>query len=327
MPRKSKEKRYIDAEELSLAEWLQLIERHEQDRDYVLIDYKFPLESHRKEYLSTVHNKSEFEIKYLLRHFLIEGGSLGADKWVLKSLSSNGKWLEIIGKLEFARRLINFSINTWEGNTWILDLLPSYPQLAIDSINGYISAHIQFLPDGRIDGLDDAVAVIRSKYLEVRHPREVLLDLRPRDFERLVSTLYSRMGYEVELTQSSRDGGYDVEARKSGDEGEENLLIECKRYENNVGVKEARSLNGVVESKRATRGLLITTAEFTRPARDFAKETRRLTLVGYTALNNLFNKYLGANWPQRIDFHVNELERSKRLKEMIASLNQGNAKG
>ena len=53
----------------------------------------------------------------------------------------------------------------WERVTWILDLLPDHLSKAVDALDAYFLAHIQFLPDGRMDGLEDAEAVIRQRYL------------------------------------------------------------------------------------------------------------------------------------------------------------------
>src|SRR2546427_6913331 len=107
-----------------------------------------------------------------------------------------------VERTEFAKRLISPGRQPWEGITWVLDLLPLFPQMAIDSISAYITAHCQFLPDGRWYGLEDAMSLIRARYFDLSHPREILLGLRPRDFEFLVAALYAGMGYEVAVTSA-----------------------------------------------------------------------------------------------------------------------------
>lgn len=221
--------------------------------------------------------------------------------------------VKVIENFEYGKRLLDSDRSTWEGNTWIIDLLPNYPQKAIDAINAYLTAHIQFIPDGRWDGLEDSIAIIRAKYLDFQHPRDILMELRPRDFEYLVASLFSRMKYEVTITKDSRDGGYDILANRKESGRAELIAIECKRYESNVGVKEVRALQGVVEFIRATKGMLVTTSSFTRPAIQFAEETGRLDLVDFKSLNKLLNKYLGSEWHANIDFHVANMQREKRV--------------
>jgi hypothetical protein len=50
------------------------------------------------------------------------------------------------------------------------------------------------------------------RYLAM-HP-EIMHELEPRQFEELIAELFSRMGYVVELTNRTRDGGKDICALK-----------------------------------------------------------------------------------------------------------------
>ena len=49
-------------------------------------------------------------------------------------------------------------------------------------------------------------------------------------------------------------------------------LIECKRYRENVGVSVARELHGVVQAERANKGIIVTTAGFSQPAKEFIEK-------------------------------------------------------
>jgi hypothetical protein len=101
--------------------------------------------------------------------------------------------------------------------------------------------------------------------IDVRH--EDLLMLSARQFEELVAELWSRLGYEVELTLPTRDGGRDVIAVRRS-EANLRFLIECKRYSppRKVGVAPVRSLYGVKTHENATKGILATTSSFTSEA-------------------------------------------------------------
>jgi len=190
----------------------------------------------------------------------------------------------------------------WEGITWVLDLLPEKAMEAIAVLETYYYTHAGLMPDGRTYGLFDAISIIRAKYLEHVHPREYLTNLKPREFEVLIENLYKAMGYSAKLTGKTRDGGKDIIAQKKHPGGVEKILIECKRYDGNIGVKFARELYGIVESEGVTKGVLITTAiSFTKPAREFAHKNHRIELIAYSELNRLLNRYLGQNWPVKLN--------------------------
>ena len=102
-----------------------------------------------------------------------------------------------------------------------------------------------------------ADALIRAIELE-RARRKSAVDLEamtPSEFEELVGHLYERMGFDVDLTQHSRDGGVDVYARRENEAGVEEIAVQCKHYSGAVGVAEARALLGVLDDqKRLARG-------------------------------------------------------------------------
>ena len=55
-----------------------------------------------------------------------------------------------------------------------------------------------------------------------------------RKFEELVAELFSGFGYEVELTQKTRDGGKDIIAICNRHEIKSKYLIECKRPDQEI---------------------------------------------------------------------------------------------
>lgn len=116
---------------------------------------------------------------------------------------------------------------------------------------------------------------------------DFLYQLPPRKFEELIARLFKDRGYEVSLTQATRDGGYDLIAKINDGLISTVLLAECKRYkkENKVGVEVVRGLYGVTESKRANQGLVITSSYFTRDARE--EQLRIGNRIGLRDFNNL----------------------------------------
>lgn len=219
---------------------------------------------------------------------------------------------------ESNRRLVAHAINEsspppWEGVTWILDLLPHWPGEALASLAAYQLAHAQQLPDGRYNGLSDAMAVIRAKWIGGSRPGKklaMIVALSPRDFEHLIESIYDAMGYVTELTPRGRDGGHDVVARRNaGPSRRETLLIECKRYNRPVGVETVRTFHGVVYENHVNKGVLVTSSTFTRGARDKAAQYPRLELVAGVELVALCDEYLGASFDLRIDSILNGSKR------------------
>jgi restriction system protein len=319
-----KKKRYIESANLSLSEWLKLLE--EPLRDAIFVDYQFPTQQHKDEYISSIDQRSEAEVVALIRHFLIHSSGLGIDSSIINALSSaereDPELYQRMIKTEFIRRLI-MSVGRrnpppWEGITWVIDLLPHFPKPALEGLKAYLNAHIQWLPDGRITGLSDAIALIRAKFIGVperlQDKADLLNSLYSRDFECIVERLYKAIGYDTELTPPRADGGKDFIARQSAPGRKEELRVECKRYSKSVGVGFARSLLGVVSSEKATKGVLVTSGGFTRVAREFARDNPRIELVSGTNLAVLLNEHLGPHWVAHLERLVAESLREKGEK-------------
>jgi restriction system protein len=301
-----KQDRYIESANLSLSEWLNLLEK--PPRDAIFVDYQFPTNQHKEEYISSIEQRSELEVVSLIRHFLISSSGLGIDKTIINALlSAKEENLELYQRMtqtEFIRRLIK-SVGRknpppWEGITWTLDLLPHFPKSALEGLKAYLKAHIQWLPDGRITGLSDTIALIRAKFIGVperlQDKADLLNSLDSREFECIVERLYKAIGYDTELTPPRADGGRDVIASQSAPGRKEELRVECKRYSKSVGVEFPRALLGVVSSEKATKGVLVTSGGFTRGAREFAKHNPRIELIPGTNLVVLLNEHLGPSW-------------------------------
>lgn len=292
------EKPIADAKELSLESWLKIILMPEEDRTQSLYpDYCFPSTEHRDLYLAKIKTRDPREVRNLIRAFLMKTGCLGGDfDGIMAGLQSN---LNTALKSERVRRAATGG-PVWEGITWVLDLLHR-PRMAVQVIQGYLAAHFWSLPDWRINGLFDAIRVIKAAYLEPLPPRDELLSVSPRDFEILVAHLFERMHFEVSVTQQTADGGFDVRLHRDATGTVESSVVECKRYRRNVPVKEIRALLGVVERDGLTRGLLVTTAGFTRAARSEASLSNRIELIDFPNLCSLLNAQFGHKWTEDID--------------------------
>ncbi|SDH79337.1 restriction system protein [Nonomuraea jiangxiensis] len=305
-----------------LDEW-RAIMRHEVAQpspDYVVI--AFPDDRIRDEYLLKVSDWPEMEIRRVLANMI--GESRGAnliDKLRIQTLKAMGPGtLHPDGSSEprefsdYERRLIlalagKGSEPVWPGLTWVLDLLPHFPRDAINALSAFLLAHAQTLPDLRIDGLSDAMTLIRYRYIiessVARNEKVALLhSLDPRDIELLASALYSEMGYEVHITDQQKDGGFDAVAKNE----QEIVYIECKNWVAKVDVATVRSFAGVVFSGEATRGVLISVSGFTDKGPMTAIEwvddpmrRSRIKLWSGEDFVQMLNEHLGVMWHSRVD--------------------------
>ena len=137
-----------------------------------------------------------------------------------------------------------------------------------------------------------------ADYDETHHgdapgPAVDLEAMQPDEFEDLVARLYKQMGYDVDLTQHSRDGGVDVYARRTNEAGIEEIAVQCKHYTRSgpIGPAEARALLGVVnDQKRLARGVLVTSGSFSTGCQEFA-DRNRIGLIDGERLRELLEHH------------------------------------
>lgn len=114
------------------------------------------------------------------------------------------------------------------------------------------------------------------------------------DFEHLIRELFENefksSGGDVKVTQASRDGGVDAIAFDPDPIRGGKIVIQAKRYTNTVGVSAVRDLYGTVMNEGATKGILVTTADYGPDAYEFAKG-KPLTLLSGSNLLHLLAKH------------------------------------
>ncbi|VTP98814.1 restriction endonuclease [Sphingobacterium daejeonense] len=114
------------------------------------------------------------------------------------------------------------------------------------------------------------------------------------DFEHLIRELFqkefSTNGGEVKVTRASRDGGVDAVAFDPDPIRGGKIVIQAKRYTNTVGVSAVRDLYGTVLNEGATKGILVSTADYGPDAYEFAKN-KPLTLLNGNNLLYLLEKH------------------------------------
>lgn len=129
---------------------------------------------------------------------------------------------------------------------------------------------------GGLFWLSSRERLLRQRRLSQASSSYRLLALMPDEMADMAAEMYRLRGYLV--TENKRpdleDGGVDFEISQHG----KTWLAQVKHWRQEVTVKEARELWGIVASEGAAGGILIGTSGFTNPAWEFA-EGKDLTLM------------------------------------------------
>jgi restriction system protein len=93
-----------------------------------------------------------------------------------------------------------------------------------------------------------------------------LYNIHWRDFEHLVAHILEKLGYKIELTRGSKDGGVDIFSRKTLDIGSILTIVQCKAIKegSKVGIDTVKTLYANANLYNASNGILATTGCFTR---------------------------------------------------------------
>jgi restriction system protein len=102
-----------------------------------------------------------------------------------------------------------------------------------------------------------------------------LYALSPAEFERYVAWLFRQKGYSVKVRGRSGDHGVDLELIRPG---RPKAIVQCKRYQKTVGPDVVRELFGTLVHERAVHAFLVTTADISDAARQWARY-KPITLI------------------------------------------------
>jgi len=126
-----------------------------------------------------------------------------------------------------------------------------------------------------------------------KQPRDVF-KLSPRQYEELIAELLRDMGYDVTLTQATRDGGKDILASIKTECGDVLCLVDAKKYreDRKIGVSMVRTLYGTLCDYQATSAMLVSTSTYSADARALQQKHRyQLSLRDYTDVAVWIQRY------------------------------------
>jgi hypothetical protein len=120
--------------------------------------------------------------------------------------------------------------------------------------------------------------------------------LRPRRFEELIADVYRHLGFQVELTQQTHDGGIDIMVLNNG---QLQQIVQCKRYaaSRKISVATVREILGVAVFARVSRAAIVATTSYSAFAAGFANAVNQqlsyiqIDLLDASALINSIGAY------------------------------------
>ncbi len=107
----------------------------------------------------------------------------------------------------------------------------------------------------------------RKYFAEIAHNKETLDNLSAEEFEQIILTAYSRLGYKAEATSSSGDKGIDGYLYKDGLK----IGLQCKKQAGKVTDPAMRNFLGSLVNAGCSSGIFATSSDFTYVAVETAK--------------------------------------------------------
>ena len=112
-----------------------------------------------------------------------------------------------------------------------------------------------------------------------------------------MAEIYSKLGYKVERTKPTKDGGKDIIIRKPEILGNFIYYVECKKCaaKRHIGVGMIRNLVGTVDADRVNGGILATTSFFSPDAKKFISENKygyQIQMHDYNMIRELLDKVI-----------------------------------
>jgi restriction system protein len=206
----------------------------------------------------------------------------------------------------------NFSLDPAD-LTRLANAVNGYPlalQLIASLVRTNDPGEIARLLAGNFYDLSDLVSAPSSEIIDIAKPviisasealvrnlqkrPEDLLRISPRNFEMVLAELLTDMGWEVELTKATRDGGKDILAYMNTSIGRLLCLVEAKKYrkDRKIGVDLVRTLYGTLCDYQANSAMMVTTSTFSPDAHEFQQRHQyQLSLRDYSDVVTWITKF------------------------------------
>ncbi|PEJ97077.1 restriction endonuclease [Bacillus wiedmannii] len=126
---------------------------------------------------------------------------------------------------------------------------------------------------------------IRTERIKRSATRSNLEVMDPREFEYFVADVFRSLGYKVQVTSGSNDGGKDIILYK----GNKMKFVEVKRYtKNSIGRPFIQKLHSAIVDADAVGGYFVTLSHFNKNARQYATN-KNIELIDGNSLIDMLN--------------------------------------
>jgi restriction system protein len=116
-----------------------------------------------------------------------------------------------------------------------------------------------------------------------------LRSLEPDQFQYFIWHLFDRIGFVIDKTPMSADGGVDGFATRNG----HRFALQIKRYKGAIGSPQLRDFFGAMQHAKVLGGIIITTSNFTVPAVAFADKKPIILVTGEMLIDLIESAPLG----------------------------------
>ena len=220
----------------------------------------------------------------------------------LSSLDSENTLRNLLGT-DFPAEIIQLAATVASGLPLALGLLAELIRTrAPHEINSLLRGELYDLNQQLILPEKELITEVKPRIMlanqalveNLRQQPDSMYQLQPRKFEELIAELLADLGYDVELTPATRDGGKDILAQMTTPHGDVLCLVEVKKHraDRPVGVELVRQLYGTLVDADATSAMLVTTSSFSSDARMFQQRHQfKLALKDYADIVRWIDGY------------------------------------
>lgn len=147
------------------------------------------------------------------------------------------------------------------------------------------------------------------------------LRLHPKRYEDVVAAVFKNGGHRVLTTSYSKDGGIDLFVFES--DSTSCTGVQVKRYKNKIGVEQIRSFAGALMVNDLTKGVFVTTSEYTAGSKVEAKVLSSRGLpIELVDSSQFYDKLkLIRNANEEID-HIKVYERFREHHEYLPTITE-----
>lgn len=209
-------------------------------------------------------NRADWALSYIANNKQIL--ELPESKQVLKKVDRG-----IYAITKFGKEILNSKDASLKFNNWYEKIYNNKTEIGCKNI---VSEYQEKTPNDIItEASNELFQNLKSQILDEISQKD------PNFFEYLVLKLLEKMGYGVgRLTKNGADGG--IDGIIDEDElGLSQIYIQAKSWQGSVSSPEIQKFIGAISDKQTKKGVLITTSNFTKEARECAKKVQSHTVI------------------------------------------------